>query len=196
MNCITLEEKISYEGKTSYTPRTLQSRRETTNIITVNFHNDFDVLHSDMLRTTRELNLPYRVGFNTSVKRVSKNINNCQYVHFSEKEELDQLYVKGAISQFDELLENNKIDTSILFIFRTIEKWMINLENNRVVYFLDLVKKYEFNEDIFIAILSSTLSWKNRINNRSEFYDITSEKLLINYDNNYNEVTNILSGLK
>jgi hypothetical protein len=70
------------------------------------------------------------------------------------------------------------------------------MENNRVVFFLDLVKKYEFNEDIFIAILSSTLSWKNRINNRSEFYDITCDKLLLNYDNNYNEVTNILSGLK
>jgi hypothetical protein len=196
MNCITLEEKVSYERKTSYTPRNLQSRRETTNLITVNFPNDFDILHSDMLRTTRELNLPYIIGFNTSVKRVSKNVSNFHYVHFSEKEEIDQLYVKGAISEFDDLLKSNKIDTSILFIFRTIEKWMINMENNRVVFFLDLVKKYEFNEDIFIAILSSTLSWKNRINNRSEFYDITCDKLLLNYDNNYNEVTNILSGLK
>jgi hypothetical protein len=196
MNCITLEEKVSYERKTSFTPRNLQSRRETTNLITVNFPNDFDILHSDMLRTTRELNLPYIIGFNTSVKRVSKNVNNFHYVHFSEKEEIDQLYVKGAISEFDHLLKSNKIDTSILFIFRTIEKWMTNMESNRVVFFLDLVKKYEFNEDIFIAILSSTLSWKNRINNRSEFYNITCEKLLLNYDNNYNEVTNILSGLK
>jgi hypothetical protein len=188
---------IIEENKTSYIPKNLQSYRDSNsrNSILVP-NNDFVVIYSNVVRTTRELSRHYNLGFDTSVKRINKTISRPKFINFLYQEDVDKLSAKGLLSQLSDLLKEDKIDSSVLLIFRTVEKWMISQQYYRVDYFLNLVQRTKLNEDAYIAILSSTLPWKNKLSDRNVFYDFSRIELLKEYNSNHNEVNFILSGLK
>jgi len=184
---------IAKNKTTSFVPKNLRSFRDTSCVSAELMPNDYNVLYKLEVRTTKELS---HFEIDTSVKRVIKNVSRPKYVNFLEKEDVDQLNARGLLSQILVLIESKKTDSSILLIFRTIEKWMRDCDYHKVVIFLKLAKSIKLNEDIYVAILSSTLPWRSFINNREFFFEYTYMMLLKDYNDSKDEVEFILSGLK
>lgn len=184
------------ENITSHIPKSLQSKRETRQMDYISMSNNYKFKNNEGLETTEEFYIAINIEFDTSVRQVTKKIYNQKFAHILETEDAAKLNVKGLVAQLNILVEREKNDKSLLVIFRAIENWMINFQFDSVNYFLNISYTSKWNEDQLIAILSSTLPWKDNIPNRLNFYNFVHDKLLIDYGNNEYEVNNILLGLR
>lgn len=184
------------ENITSSIPDRLKRERRTT--VSVYFpvvENYSGSIH--IPSSTREHYFNVVEGYDTSVKRITKNRYTPAFVNFIDKVAEDLLLVTGVFYKISEIIKADNLDEAILLIFRTLENWLVEGNHSRTDTFLDLCEsKIEWNEDIYIAILSCTLPWKKNLVKRNNLYELTYENLLIDYDNNFTEVDYILSGLK
>lgn len=147
------------------------------------------------VRTTRNYRVHMPYGFDTSVKRVFLGKASGVFIPLIDDIARDALSVEDVILRVRKYCILGEIDDSVLFIFRTVEKWMDNSEWDRVELLIEREEIINWGEDDLIALLSSTLPWNKNILNRKKLYEKARKKLLTDYYQNESEVDFILEGL-
>lgn len=146
-------------------------------------------------RTTR--NIYHGYGIDTSVRRVFRGEVSQEFVFFIDQDTKQLIVVEGLVRNVIDLLKTGLIDQSVYLIFKSINNWVTDKSISIDAVDL-LIKRSELNswgEDVLIALLSTTLPYKDVLVNRSHLFQTVKERLLILYKNDLKEVNYILHGL-
>ena len=128
----------------------------------------------------------------TTFTRLFVNIKESEFIRRRSNYTLEIATINNFIAKLQELFNESKVDEAILYTFRNSYTWK---QFNRFFYemYFKTLKGKKFNEDLYVAILSSTIHLKN-ISQRASYFQFVYEEL-INQGVDKNEVDDILFGL-
>ena len=107
------------------------------------------------------------------------------------KDQKDLIEVAGFIKNLQSLYSVNS-DNAIVYVFDIIDEWNPIKDINKFSRFFTSLINIEFNEDVYVSILSSTILVKDNLE-RKKYFDFVSNQLKQKY--NADELQFVLKGL-
>lgn len=125
---------------------------------------------------------------NTSLHQVA---GTEKYISIQNKDQKDLIEVASFIKKLESLYRVNS-DSAIVYVFDILDDWSPIKDINKFNRLFTSLINIEFNEDIYVSILSSTILIKNNLE-RKKYYNFVSAQLNQKYDED--ELQFVLKGL-
>lgn len=117
--------------------------------------------------------------------------NGKSFINIEDENQKINIEVKSFTTKLNELYKINS-DKAVIYIFDVIDDWNVREDEVKFNKLFNKLIDQEFNEDIYISILSSTILLKENIF-RKQYFKFVVEQLFKDY--NSKEVDTILRGL-